>query len=230
MENIRKNLKKIPLVVYLYNRYQKKIFIKKWRKKNAHNETSVNNIFPIELVSVGKRTYGPLNILSFYPESGEQLSIGNYVSIAENVRFILGGNHQISNYTTFPLYVKLLKQSGYDVNSNGPIIVEDDAWIGTDAIILSGITIGKGAVVGAGAVVTKDVPPYSIVGGNPAKIIKYRFSIEIIEILMQLDFNILNEFEIKNNIDIFYKNINSVQDAIELKSKIEKIIADRSNL
>ena len=73
--------------------------------------------------------------------------------------------------------------------SKGDIIVGDDIWIGYGAVILSGITIGQGAIIGAGAIVTKNVPPYAVVGENPAKIIKYRFEENIIKELLRIDFN-----------------------------------------
>lgn len=79
--------------------------------------------------------------------------------------------------------------------SNGPIVVSDDVWSGIDTMVMSGVTIGQGAVVAARSVVVKDVPPYAIVGGNPAKIIKYRFSSEIIEKLLKVNFKKLNKKE-----------------------------------
>lgn len=85
--------------------------------------------------------------------------------------------------------------------------MEDDVWIATNALILSGVTIGRGAIVAAGAVVVKDVPPYAIVGGNPAKILKYRFSLEIRESLMKMDFSLLTKEYIEQNIDFFYSYI-----------------------
>ena len=229
-KKIKDRIKKISFIFKLYKRLELMSFSKKWRMKNVHNETIVNNIFPLELVTVGKETYGPLNIFSFSPESGEQLSIGSYVSIAENVCFILGGNHSIKNYTTYPLYVKRFGKREKDVYSNGPITIEDEVWICTNATILSGVTIGKGAIIGAGAVVTKDVPPYSIIGGNPADIIKYRFSEDVIEILMPLNLNLLHKDEISNNIDIFYNQLNTKQDALKLKSDFENIISKRAEL
>lgn len=89
-----------------------------------------------------------------------------------------------------------------DGYTKGPIILEDDVWIATNALILSGVTIGQGAIVAAGAVVVKDVPPYAVVGGNPAKIIKYRFPEEIIKKLLKLDFSLLTSEYVKGNISI----------------------------
>ena len=103
-------------------------------------------------------SYGLLNILSYSP-SNERLQIGNYVSIAPNVLFILGGNHQINTITNFPLYSLLISPNPIDSESKGLIVIEDEVWIGANATILSGVRIAKGAIIAAGSVVTKDVPP-----------------------------------------------------------------------
>ena len=87
------------------------------------------------------------------------------------------------------------------------IVIKDDVWIGANAIILSGVTIGQGAIIMAGAVVTKDVPPYAIVGGNPAQITKYRFEPEIIEKLVQFDYSKLDTNKIKISGEKLYTEI-----------------------
>ena len=91
--------------------------------------------------------------------------------------------------------------------SNGPIVINDDVWIATDSIILSGVNVGKGAVIAAGSVVVKDVPPYSIVGGNPAKVIKYRFEQNIIDKLMKIDLSSIDKSINQENIELFYRNL-----------------------
>lgn len=96
-------------------------------------------------------------------------------------------------------------KNGIDAISKGNIIVSDDVWIGQGAIILSGVKVGQGAVIAAGAVVTSDVPPYAIVGGVPAKVIKYRFNPEIIKKLLRVDYSQLTKEDIENNIDNFYE-------------------------
>ena len=96
----------------------------------------------------------------------KKLIVGNYVSIASDSLFLLGTNHQTDTITTYPLHSKLIGRTPMDALSRGPIVVEDEAWIGSNAIVMSGVSIGKGAIVAAGAIVTKDVPPYAIVGGQ----------------------------------------------------------------
>lgn len=105
------------------------------------------------------------------------LKIGAFCSISDNVRIFLGGIHRsdwVSNYP-FPAFVREAAHiPEYDL-SNGDVVIGSDVWLCANCIILSGVTIGHGAVVANGAIVTKDVEPYSIVAGNPAKIIRYRF-------------------------------------------------------
>jgi hypothetical protein len=183
--------------------YKKK---KKWRKLNLHNETRINSHnFPIHLVTVGKGTYGFLNVYSWGSE-GEKLCIGDYTSIADGVRFLLGGNHEYKYLSTYPYKVKVLNEPR-EATTKGSIVIEDDVWIGMDSMILSGVTIGKGAIVAAGSTVTRDVEPYSIVGGNPAKHIKYRFSSQIREKLLKFNFEELDNEMINKNIDLLYTEL-----------------------
>jgi acetyltransferase-like isoleucine patch superfamily enzyme len=109
------------------------------------------------------------------------LIIGKYCSIALEVKFFLGGNHRMDRVSTW------IHPSVEDDNlrSSGDITIGNDVWIGYNATIMSGVTIEDGAVIAANSTVVKDVPPYSIVGGNPAKHIKYRFSKEDIDFLLK---------------------------------------------
>lgn len=173
------------------------LFRRKWRSLNQDNETYVKNIFDISKVKVGKYTYGALNVKN-WGSKNEGLIIGDLCSISSDVFFILGGNHNYAHLTTYPTEVKFLgkREEAY---SNGPIVLDDDVWIGMRVTVMSGIKIGQGAVIAAGSVVTKDVPPYAIVGGNPAKIIKYRFNQDIVEQLKKVNLkNITKEDFIKN--------------------------------
>lgn len=137
-----------------------------------------------------------------------------------NCTFTLS-NHLIDTFSTHPSETHLFshKQGNPSSYSKGDIIIKNDVWIGTNCTFLDGITIGNGAVIAAGSVVTKDVPAYAIVGGNPAKIIKYRFSGEIIDeieksLFWEMDISDINKFNIhtKNIEEIVqqikeYKNI-----------------------
>jgi virginiamycin A acetyltransferase len=212
-------LNKIPVVHAVMQELERRRFKSAWRKNNSHNETKAGDrFFPLQIVNVGKGTYGTINIQSMYAIEKNQITIGNYVSIAPEVTFLLDLNHQIDTATTFPFHSKLIKRSPIDAISKGPIVVDDEVWIGTGAYIFSGVTIGKGAIIAAGALVTKDVPAYAIVGGNPAKPIRYRFNEEIIKILLPIRFADFSEEWIKKNIDIIYKKIETVDDALKLKA------------
>lgn len=114
-----------------------------------------------------------------------------------------------------------IESSDYrDATSKGSIIVDDDVWIGYRATIMSGVHIGQGAVVAAGAVVTKDVPPYAIVGGVPARVIKYRFSPEVIEHLLKLDYSKLSDDMIREKIDDLYTSLDG-----KSPEEVEKLLA-----
>lgn len=180
---------------------------KKWRYKNKNNYTSAANVFDIRNVHVGKMSYGPIEVHQ-WNANNEALIIGNYVSIAEGTKFILGGNHNISTFSTYPFKAIIMKQ-GNEAWSKGKIVVNDDVWIGMDAIILSGVTIGKGAVIGARSVVTKNVPPYAIVAGNPARIVKYRFNQDIIDKIINIDFDKIDYEFVENNIGNLYEPLDN---------------------
>ncbi len=135
---------------------------------------------------IGECTYGSPNVIK--EKDYGNLKIGKFCSIASGVTFFLIGDHRMDWVSTYPfkrLYKKASCFSGWP-KVKGDIIVGNDVWIGFDAVILGGITIGNGAVVGAYSVVAKDIPPYAIVVGNPARIIKYRFGNEIINQLNKI--------------------------------------------
>lgn len=176
---------------------------KVWRKRNKHNRTYIAHETDISKISVGKNTYGPLNVFCA-GESGV-LKIGHFCSIAGDVTFVVSADHPVNNISTYPYKVLCVQSQPMEAISKGNIIVADDVWIGYHATILSGVHIGQGAVVAAGAVVTNNVPPYAIVGGVPAKIIKYRFSQEIIDALMHVDYSKLEQEQIKQHLDVLYQ-------------------------
>ena len=184
--------------------FRREILRRKWRKKNKHNETSPANIFNIDSVFVDNNTYGNISVDNY--NNSFKLYIGSFCSIATNVMFILDADHYTSNISTFPFKVKFMGEK-YEGVSKGDIIVDDDVWIGYGATVMSGVHIGQGAVVAACAVVTKDVPPYAIVGGVPAKVIKYRFEPEMIEELLKVDYSKLSKEMIEEHIDDLYSEL-----------------------
>ncbi len=150
----------------------------------------------------------------------EGLIIGNYCSIAKDVRFLLGGNHYMNHFSSYPFRRMVLGQVEQEATTKGKIIVEDDVWIGLGATILSGVTLRRGTVVAAGSMVTKSTEPYSVVGGNPAKLIRYRFEKPVIKQLLSVDFRKITDSFIRENIDKLYNdNPTDIQYLIEQLSK-----------
>ncbi|OGO19422.1 MAG: acetyltransferase [Chloroflexi bacterium RBG_16_50_11] len=132
------------------------------------------------------------NVLYHYPVNKDKLIIGKYSSIACGAKFIMNGaNHKLASFTTYPFPVVSedwdLKQEASEAWDNkGDIVIGNDVWIGFEALILAGVHIGDGAIIAARSLVTKDVPPFTIVGGMPARIIKKRFNDEVISLLQKL--------------------------------------------
>ena len=124
----------------------------------------------------GRGTYGVPVI--YGAASGHKLVIGKYCSIARGVTVFVGNNHNVNGISTYPFY-------RVD-ESKGDVIIGNDVWIGTEALIMSGVCVGNGAVIGARSVVTKEVPAYSMVAGNPARIRKFRFNPDDVEKLQRL--------------------------------------------
>lgn len=199
------------MIFHILKKYTQFFFFKKkWRKINSHNQIQPINYFPIEKVSVGNNSYGLLNI-SHFGNPNEKLLIGNYVSIADDVKFILGGNHQTDLITVFPIYSKtVLNDPLKDAKTKGLITIGDGVWIGSNSIILSGINIGEGSIIAAGSIVTKDVEPFSIVGGNPAKFIKFRISDNEKNIIKNFNLNEILSKASDKNIQEFYKKIEDI--------------------
>lgn len=132
------------------------------------------------------------NVLYHYPINKDKLVIGKFCSIACGAKFLFtSANHTMKSLSTypFPLFFEEWGLNKKDVtkswDNKGDIIIGNDVWIGYEAVILSGVTIGDGAIIGTRALVTKDVPPYTIVGGMPAKIIRKRFEEETINLLLE---------------------------------------------
>jgi len=210
---------------------------KKWKRRNIDNFTTISPSSNNEsAIVVGKGTYG--NIVAFNDSYERTLRIGNYCSIANNVAFLVARDHRISTVSSYPFkqMMNYAQDSDYyDAISKGDIVVDDDVWIGYNATILSGVHIAQGAIIAAGAVVTGDVPPYAIVGGVPARVIKYRFEKPVIDYLLTLDYGELTREMVTKNIDALYQPIDQMQleDVIELydwfpKKKHRKTLGEKT--
>lgn len=147
------------------------------------------------------------NVLYHYPINHERLIIGKFCSIACGVKFLFNcANHTLKSLSTytFPLFYEDWELEKSNVASawdnKGDIVIGNDVWIGLEAVILAGVKIGDGAIIGTRAVVTKDVPPYSIVCGIPAKVIRKRYSPDIIEQLLSLRWWDWTKDRIKRNL------------------------------
>lgn len=177
----------------------------KWVKQHPNSDTIPMNGFDFGKVDVGIGSYGELNVVDFGCD--HRLIIKNYVSIAQHVTFILDAEHYTNHISTYPFKVKTLHMQESEAFGKGDIIVDDDVWIGYGATIMSGVHIGQGAVIAAGSIVTKDVPPYAIVGGVPAKVIKYRFDEETIQCLQAIDFSELTTDMVREHLEELYEDI-----------------------
>lgn len=162
------------------------------------------------LLFIGSHTYGYENIdFHIYKGSESTVKIGKYCSLAPGIKMILGGIHPTDRVSLYPFRIKYNLKGAYNdgmPTTRGPIIIGNDVWIGTDVTIFSGINIGNGAVIAAGSVVTKDVQPYTIVAGNPAKMIRSRFSQGDIDKLLIIEWWNWDEERIKNAIDDICSN------------------------
>lgn len=158
------------------------------------------------------------NILYHFPEMmDDQLIIGKYCSIGQDILFIMsGGNHNYKSISTFPFFLFReladLSKTHEIIKENQKItqtvtVIGNDVWIGHSVTIMRGVNIGNGVVVAAKSVVTKDIPAYAIVGGNPAKIIGYRFKKKVIKELEKIQWWNWSITKIEKKLDFFEKNI-----------------------
>lgn len=167
-------------------------------------------------MSFDKYTYGIQNIKIKYSDSNKQLKIGKFCSIAQNIHIYLGGNHRSDWITTYPfghINTKIFNSfdgTGHPV-TNGNVIIGNDVWISDNVTIMSGITIGDGAIIANNSHIVKNVEPYTIVGGNPGKLIRKRFTSEQINKLLEIKWwewsdekiNLNLPLLCNDNIDIF---------------------------
>lgn len=163
----------------------------------------IKNVVKAPNISIGDYTYyddavDPTgfeknNVLFNYPEFGDHLIIGKFCAIACGTKFIMGpANHRISSVTTYPFHVfggawpENTPPHLDQLPRKGDIVIGNDVWIGRECVIMPGVKIGDGAIVAACSVVAKDIPPYTVFGGNPARLIKQRFDEELTGLLLQL--------------------------------------------
>ena len=162
-----------------------KLLKKDKKKKRSKRAEGIHEKYP--QYEIGRGTYGAPEIFTW--NEGATLKIGAFCSFASGVKLLLGGEHRIDWVTTYPfnvLWENARHITGHP-RTKGDVIIGNDVWIGTEAIIMSGVRIGDGAVVAARAVVTKDIEPYAIYGGNPARLLKKRFDEETIQQLLELE-------------------------------------------
>ena len=166
--------------VYPINGYDKEIYIKPTIKNP--------NIIVGEFSYIADSEFEK-HVTNFYPWSRDKLIIGKFCQIAAGVEFVMNdANHQMSSVSTFPFYTlegwNMEAPKPEDMPFKGDTVVENDVWIGQNAVILPGVHIGNGAIIGANSVVGSDVAPYTIVAGNPAKPIRKRFDEELIALML----------------------------------------------
>jgi acetyltransferase-like isoleucine patch superfamily enzyme len=158
------------------------------KREKAPERKSIYLIDNVEYkkYEVGEWSYGSPKILSW--DEGARLAIGRFCSIADEVTIMLGGEHRTDWVTTYPfsaLFEGAKNFSGHP-KTKGDVLIGNDVWIGREALILSGVTIGDGAVIAARSLVTKNVAPYSIIGGNPARQIRFRFPEDKVTALLEI--------------------------------------------
>lgn len=165
------------------------------------------NYNTIYIMSVGKYTYGTPNVK--FSNIYSTLTIGNFCSIGGNVTIYLGGEHRTDYVTTYPF--GYLHKNIFNLNrqyqehfTKGNVVIGNDVWIGDNVTIMSGINIGDGSVIANSSHVVKDVLPFSVVGGNPAKLLKYRFTEKQIEDLLQIKWWYWDDNKINKHIEILH--------------------------
>lgn len=158
-------------------------------------------------IRVGKHSYGVAGCSVHVWERHDAIvQVGSYCSLGANIKFIIDGNHRIDTFSSYP-FQTLFAGAPVNVWGKETPTVGHDVWIASDVVIYSGVHIGDGAVIGGNSVVTKSVPPYAVVAGNPARIVKYRFPDDVIADLLALKWWTLPE-------DVIHTRLIPIQDDI----------------
>jgi acetyltransferase-like isoleucine patch superfamily enzyme len=201
-----------------------------WRRRREITNSVIRSYIPVKKppeserpvvprgVEIGRHTYAyGENTFSIYTE-GARIIVGAFCSIHSDARVLGGGEHVITRASTFPLNALLFdraKRTSADEVDKGPTVIGNDVFIGVGAIVLAGVAVGDGAVVGAGAVVSRSVPPYAVVVGNPAQIAHYRFESEIRDRLLALRWWDWDDDEIRAMKRWFMADVESFLDEAE---------------
>lgn len=199
----------------------------------------VKNVVKAPNVQIGDYTYyddsvAPTdfeknNILFNYPEFGEKLIIGKFCQIASGTKFIMGpANHRLCSVTTYPFnvfggaFTEKTPDHVSQLPHKGDTVVGNDVWFGRECVIMPGVKIGDGAIIAAYSVVAKDVEPYTLVGGNPARFIKKRFNDELTELLLKLKWWDFQGEKLANILPLLCE-----ADLQKVADEIKKILAEK---
>ena len=178
---MKDGIKPNPNTIYPIKGYDKEIYV----KPTIKNPNIVVGYFTYIADSEFES-----HVTHLYEWNGDKLIIGKFCQIASGVEFVMNGaNHQINSVSTFPFYTlegwDMELPASSDLPLKGDTVIGNDVWIGQNAVILPGVHIGDGAIIGANSVVGSNVEPYTIVIGNPAKVLRKRFDDELIELMLK---------------------------------------------
>ncbi|MDR1475893.1 MAG: CatB-related O-acetyltransferase [Holosporales bacterium] len=198
---------------------------------NVDTVTYVKPLIKNKNITVGDFTYFSdidfeKHITHFYDFYNDKLIIGKFCQIASGVEFVMNGaNHQMNCISTFPFYIFEHWEEGIPQLNEMPIkgntVIGNDVWIGQNATILPGVNIGDGVIIGMNSVVGRDIPPYTVIIGNPARVIRKRFDDELIELLLEWKWWDLPIVEIKRLIPLLHNsNLKNVKKEIRELIKV----------
>lgn len=178
-------------------------------------------------LEIGRHTYGPIDFDLTFPmfTEGARTTVGAFCSIHAEARILGGGEHRIDTVTSFPIKARLFdpaERNAAESVDRGPTVIGNDVFIGLGAIVLAGVTIGDGAVVGAGAVVTKSVPPYAVVVGNPARVVRHRFAPQTIERLLAVGWWEFSDDQLEALLPWFAGDVDAFLDKVESLPRVRE--------